>query len=57
MTKNEHVYALCCRLEVAGDAISTENVKTTEGYAFLHFEAANVLLVSEKIKISYLRNA
>ena len=32
MTKNEQVYATCCRLEVADDVISSENVKTTEGY-------------------------
>ena len=40
MTQNEHVCAICCRPEVAGDVISDENVKTVEGYATLNFEAA-----------------
>ena len=39
MTPNEHVYAICCLPEVAGDVISCENVKTVEGYAVLNFEA------------------
>ena len=38
MTKSEHVYAICCRPEVAGDVISGENVKTSRGYAVLNFE-------------------
>ena len=37
MTQNEHVDAICCRLEVADDAISGEDVKTTKGYAVLNF--------------------
>ena len=41
MTQNEHVYAFCCRLEVAGDVISGENVRTNEGYAVLNFEVAS----------------
>ena len=41
MTQNEHVYAICCRPEVAGDVISSENVKTIEGYAVLNFEVAS----------------
>ena len=41
MTQNEHVYTICCRPEVAGDVISSENVKTIEWYAVLNFEAAN----------------
>ena len=41
MTKNEHVYAMFCRPEVAGDVISGEHVKTTEGYFVLNFEAAS----------------
>ena len=40
MTQNEHVYAICCRLEVAGEVISSKTVKTIEGYALLNFEAA-----------------
>ena len=58
MTQNEHVYAICCRLEVGGDVISGENVKTIEGYAVLHVEAATTtLVVFGKIKIIHLRNA
>ena len=41
MTQNEHVYAICCRSEVAGDVVSSENVKTTECYSLLNFEAAS----------------
>ena len=41
MIRNEHVYAICCRPEVAGDVISGESVKTVEGYAMLNFEVAN----------------
>ena len=41
MTKNEHVYAICCQPEVAGDVISGGNVKTIKGYALLNFEAAS----------------
>ena len=35
MTQNEHgyVYATCYPPEVASDVISSENVKTIEGYA------------------------
>ena len=40
MTQNEHVYAICCRLEVSGDVISGDNVKTIKGYAVLDFEVA-----------------
>ena len=42
MAQNEHVYAIYCRQEVAGDAISGENVKTTEGYFLLNFDAASI---------------
>ena len=52
MTKNEHVYAIFCRPKVACDTISTENVKTIEGYVVLNFEAAIALAVSVQIKIS-----
>ena len=51
MTQNEQVYAICCLPEAAGDGISSENVKTIQGYAVLNFEAAIVSIVSEKIKI------
>ena len=42
MIQNEHIYAICCRSEVVGDVISGENVKTTNGYALLHFEAGGI---------------
>ena len=41
MTQIEHVYAICCQLEVAGDVISGDNVKTVEGYAVLNFEVVS----------------
>ena len=41
VTQNEHVYAMCCRPEVAGDIISGTNINTTESYAVLNFEAAS----------------
>ena len=41
MAQNEHVYAICCRPEVAGDVISGEDVKTTSGYAMLNLEVAS----------------
>ena len=37
-----HVYAICCRPEVASDVISGENAKTIEGYAVLNFEIASL---------------
>ena len=42
MTKKEHVYAICCRPEVAGDVISSGNVKIIEGYVVLNFEDASI---------------
>ena len=39
--KNEHPYAICCRLEVAGDVICGANVKTIEVYAVLNFAVAS----------------
>ena len=42
LTQNEHVYAICCRAEVAGEVNSDENVKTIEGYALLNFEAVSI---------------
>ena len=41
MTQNEHAYAICCRLEAAGDVISFKNVTTSKRYALLNFEVAN----------------
>ena len=52
MTQIEHVYAICCRPEAAGDVISGENVKTLEGHALLYFEAASVSSFRENKKIS-----
>ena len=43
MTQNEHVYAICCRPEVADDVISGENVKTIEGYDMLNFGVASFI--------------
>ena len=45
MTQNEHIYAICCRLEVVGDVISGENLKTIEGYVVLNFRVASHLRV------------
>ena len=42
MTRNEHVYAICCRPKVVGDIISGKNAKAIEGYAVLNFEVASV---------------
>ena len=42
MTQNEHVYAICCRQEVAGNVVSDGNAKTIEGYVVLNLEAANI---------------
>ena len=41
MTKGEHVHAICCRSEVAGNAISGRNVKTIERYVVVYFEVAS----------------
>ena len=41
MTQNEHVYAISCRPEIAGDVICGNSVKTIEGYAVLNFEVAS----------------
>ena len=41
MTRNEHGYGICCRPEVAGGVISSQNVKTVEGYAVSNFVVAS----------------
>ena len=41
MTQNEHVCAICCRLEVA-DIISGQNIKAVEGYVVVCFGAARL---------------
>ena len=46
MTQNEHVYAICCLLEVDGEVISSETVKTIEDYLVLNFKLL-ALVVSE----------
>ena len=42
VSKNEHVYAICYRPEVAGGVIAGGNVQTIEGYAVLNVEAARL---------------
>ena len=56
MTQNEHVYAIYCRPEVAGDVISGENVKVVKFYAALNFADASIGSF-RKNKISHLRIA
>ena len=41
MNQNEHAYAICRRLEVVGDAFSSRNVKTFEGYLGANSEVAS----------------
>ena len=42
MTQNEQrFYVICCRHEVAGDAIIGENVKTIERCNVLNFDIAS----------------
>ena len=41
MTKNEHVYAICCWPEVVDDVISGRNVTIMEGYFVANFEVAS----------------
>ena len=38
MTQNGHIYAICCRQVVDDNGISSEHVKTLEGYAVLNLE-------------------
>ena len=52
MTQNKHLNAICCRPEVA-DVVSSDNVKTIEGYAVLNFEVAIALFVSEIFKKTF----
>ena len=53
LTKNEHVDAICCRPEAAGDVISGKNVKLLRAmpYYILNLLA---LAVSDQIKISQI---
>ena len=41
MTKNEHVFVICCLPGVTGDIISGRNVKTVEGYVLVNFGVAS----------------
>ena len=51
MTQTEHVYAIFCRPEVAGDVITGGNVKTiVEDYVVLNFETASISSFREKSK-------
>ena len=40
MTKTEHVYAICYRLEVDDNVISGSNIRTVQSYLVLHFKGA-----------------
>ena len=57
MTENEHVYAICCRPEVAGDVIPGKNVKTIECYAVLDFEVASFSSSRDIKKIHFVTAA
>ena len=46
VTPNKHIYALCCRPEVAGVLISGENVQTIECFAVLHVEMLKLLALA-----------
>ena len=50
MTKNDHVYANCCRPEVAGNVISGRNVKTIENYVLVNFEVASSSSFRDRLK-------
>ena len=41
MTQNEHVYAICCGLELADVVTSGKIITTIEGYEVLNFEVTN----------------
>ena len=45
LTQNEHVYAICCRVEVAGDVISCEMI--TDHNDLLNFEAGILISFRE----------
>ena len=56
MTQNEHVYAICCRLEVPCDVISTENEKTvTDYFLFAVIEVQETVENARKCRIQRLR--
>ena len=55
MTQNEHVYAICCRQEVASDVVFGRNVKAIEGYAAYIFKWLS-LVVSEIIQNKSFRD-
>ena len=47
---NQHVYAICSRMEAVGDVISSRYVKTIEGYRIVHFEVASSSSFGENLK-------
>ena len=57
MTQNEHVYVLCCRPEETGEAVSSENVRTVEGYVVLNFEVASFSSFRDIQKIQFVTAA
>ena len=56
MTQIEHVYAICCRLEVDDDVISGKDVHAFRYYACVNLRVA-ILSSFDKIQISQLCNA
>ena len=57
MTQNDHVCAICCRPEVAGDVIAAENVKTIEGNAALNLEIATFNSILDILKNHFVKAA
>ena len=53
-TQNEHVYAIFCRLEVAGDVIFGGIEKTIERYVVLNFEASSTSSFRENHNQSFV---
>ena len=53
VAQNEHLHAICGRLEVAGDVISGLNVKTIDGWRLVTFEIAGLSNFREKLKNSF----
>ena len=52
LTENWHVYASFCRPEVAGDIISSWNVKTIDGYTVANIEASSFSTIRDILKKS-----
>ena len=47
MTQNEHVYAICCQLEVDDDVTSGQNINTVQGYVVVKILKVLALILSE----------